>query len=599
MINYKYYFTIGPILYTGINIGLNILNINWKNINIPIIIFYFLIQSICTFSISEILLTYLLIPFIKSKNIPNDTQTRLHNDSIIINYNLKAYSQKDIDLCFKNMYDAYINNIFNNTVAVLISVTEDEKLKKYEEFVLFNYRSDIIQLLSKRGEEFLQNSKTDTWWKKRNVTSRDLYNFCHEKANNFILIYRDTNVLKKCGQYQDLICLSEGYNYPYTYNDTSIYGINVRIPDKMFNFMNDNDYDTIYNKHFKYTLVLDSDTVVEEGFINDILSIAERNNNYDIFQPKIELTNIHTIYQYLQKIWLDHSNLSYTTITSYLQHSAFFGKGLINNKKYIDKCIGRPGNLIEYVPINALSHDTFESMCMSVLFIPEVSLYEDAPKNYLSWNFRELRWDMGELIVFSHLFPKFFKKRFKLTRQKYSLSFQKGYFALSSFRILIMWPILLIFIIINQFVPFYNYYLSYFYIILTTIIIPNSIKFYYYKKHTLLFLVTSIIQVLPEPIIGTTRLLISIYKLLGNNVIWIPSATLNNINSNIIIMSFYYFGLYSITSSVLLYFYYSLNVLLSLLLISVAILPLYNIFTNIKNPNCNFRIGLRKIKVIK
>ena len=26
--------------------------------------------------------------------------------------------------------------------------------------------------------------------------------------------------LKKCGQYQDLICLSEGYNYPYTYNDT-------------------------------------------------------------------------------------------------------------------------------------------------------------------------------------------------------------------------------------------------------------------------------------------------------------------------------------------------------------------------------------------
>ena len=64
-------------------------------------------------------------------------------------------------------------------------------------------------------------------------------------------------------------------------------------------------------------------------------------------------------------------------------------------------------------------------------------------------------------------------------------------------------------------------------------------------------------------------------------------------------MSFYYFGLYSIASSVLLYFYYSLNILLFLLLISVAILPLYNIFTNIKNPNCNFRIGLRKIKVIQ
>ena len=120
MINYKYYFTIGPILYTGINIGLNIFNIDWDNINIPIIIFYFFIQTICTISISEILLTYLLIPFtIKPKN--TETHTRIHDDSVMINYNLKAYSQKDIDLCFKNMYDAYINNIFNNTVAVLIS----------------------------------------------------------------------------------------------------------------------------------------------------------------------------------------------------------------------------------------------------------------------------------------------------------------------------------------------------------------------------------------------------------------------------------------------------------------------------------------------
>ena len=136
------------------NIALNIVNINWDHINIPIIIFYFFIQTICSISISEILLTYLLIPFTKKSILNTETNTRIHGDSVIINYNIKAFSQKEIDICFKNMYDAYTKNIFNNIIAVLISVTEDERLKKYEEFVLYNYRSEIVKLLSKKGKNF-------------------------------------------------------------------------------------------------------------------------------------------------------------------------------------------------------------------------------------------------------------------------------------------------------------------------------------------------------------------------------------------------------------------------------------------------------------
>ena len=89
----------------------------------------------------------------------------------------------------------------------------------------------------------------------------------------------------------------------------------MRVPNKMFSFLDNNDYNVIYNKKYKYTLVLDCDTIVEKDFINDILFYAERNQNYDIFQPRIQLTNIYSIYQYLQKILLDHSNLSYTAIT--------------------------------------------------------------------------------------------------------------------------------------------------------------------------------------------------------------------------------------------------------------------------------------------
>jgi len=66
MIYYKYYFTIGPIIYTGLNIFLTVININWNEINLPITVIYFITHIITTLSISEIFLTYLLIPFIKS-----------------------------------------------------------------------------------------------------------------------------------------------------------------------------------------------------------------------------------------------------------------------------------------------------------------------------------------------------------------------------------------------------------------------------------------------------------------------------------------------------------------------------------------------------
>ena len=68
MIKPKYYFTIGPVIYTGVNCYLTIININWKYINIATTIFYFITHIITTLSISEIL----DIIHIKSDNITCD-----------------------------------------------------------------------------------------------------------------------------------------------------------------------------------------------------------------------------------------------------------------------------------------------------------------------------------------------------------------------------------------------------------------------------------------------------------------------------------------------------------------------------------------------
>ena len=236
MIKPKYYFTIGPVIYTGVNCYLTIININWNYINITTTIFYFITHIIATLSISEIFLTYMLILLTKNSVNNYAVTNNIIEHPIIINYNLKAFTNRDIDQCFSNMYDAYINNVFNNITAVLISVTDSIELKEYEKSLLYEYRKKIVNFLSKKGEEYLKHPNTNTWWKNYYITSDKLFSFCNEKANNFILIFRETNVLKKCGQYQDLICFTQGYDKPYTYNDCMIYGTNIRVPNKMFTF---------------------------------------------------------------------------------------------------------------------------------------------------------------------------------------------------------------------------------------------------------------------------------------------------------------------------------------------------------------------------
>ena len=55
---------------------------------------------------------------------------------------------------FENMFNTYINNIFNNTVAVLISVTNDDDLCKFEMYMLKQYRNKIYEQLYNEGEIF-------------------------------------------------------------------------------------------------------------------------------------------------------------------------------------------------------------------------------------------------------------------------------------------------------------------------------------------------------------------------------------------------------------------------------------------------------------
>jgi hypothetical protein len=83
----------------------------------------------------------------------------------------------------------------------------------------------------------------------------------------------------------------------------------------------------------------------------------------------------------------------------------FYGKGLFDNNMMIGSVIGsRPAKekgghykALEALPIDIMSHDTFEAKILKPCFIPDVRLREEPAKNALSSFPQTTRWMVGEV----------------------------------------------------------------------------------------------------------------------------------------------------------------------------------------------------------
>ena len=110
----------------------------------------------------------------------------------------------------------------------------------------------------------------------------------------------------------------------------------------------------------------------------------------------------------------------------------------------------------------------------------------------------------------------------------------------------------------------------------------------------------SLIQLTPEPIIGSIRLLLSYYKLLTNNIIWIPSDHIEKFiqSKGILYSSVLYFGPFSFISIVIFYFTYTINIMFTYFIMSIICLPLYSIITNYHFNIIQYksRLSIRKIR---
>ena len=601
--NFEYiYLFFGPIIFTLISTIINIYIIDWNHINNITGYIYLFVQGLCAYTSSEIPLKSLLVLIYKKNKIKHANNVGRTN--FVINYNIKASDKKEIDICFLNMYEAFIGNMSENSCAILISATINNELKLYETKKLEYYKKLLYNELRKMCIDYLKNNNTNCWLSSLDISLITLLinidNICNKRCNDFILLRRNSNVLKKCGQYQDLITLSMGYNTGYTYKNKLLYGSKIRETEKPLFTGNDPfDIIRIIDKKIEYTIVLDYDTMVPQGEIIKLICSAIQNTEYDIIQPSIKLNNTSTLFQSIQVLWQEYSNKILDSTCLFLNHSTFFGKGLIRNKEYFMKCIGTPENPIEYIPSNVLSHDTFEAMALTVLYDNNVIFNEVPPETFVGWHIRELRWNIGELIVFQHMYPKlmFRNKSIHYTKHKYNVSFIKKYIALASCRVIFMRPILLIYILLSIKITMKYSYIPMLYMLFIILILPNILTINIRKPHHLfLIIITSIIQFTPEPIIGTVRFIQAIYYLFKSNIKWIPSYKIEkNINDKgIWYYSFLYFGIYSLISGIIISYVYYINPIITFFLSSIIILPFYSGITGKQYKTNKFRISIRK-----
>jgi hypothetical protein len=359
-------------------------------------------------------------------------------------------------------------------------------------------------------------------------------------AKDFMVVQRVTRVLRKCGQYQDLMLLSEGDNSAWTYTDKEYYKEAAReYGEPLFHISE--DVENIQGRKFDYTLVLDSDTGVIKNSISTLLDVAAANPLRAILQPAIKIVAMEdqSLFMHIDKMRQDINEPITAALTTLLGRSGFYGKGLIQNKYYIQALLGTRDHPIEKVPIDVLSHDTFEAGALSPLYVSSVQLLEEPCGNYVTWDIRECRWNRGELLLAHYFFPNSLGRLFEwmmcrvrktpptklILRHETQLDDAGAYIAHSALRQMMLKPLLLFYIICRVWVKVYFYFnwLPLVLMVVLVLIIPKIPLTTRHNWHKILAdMVCCILQYSPEPITGTIRVFKSARAHICGVSGWVP-----------------------------------------------------------------------------
>lgn len=593
---------------------LSIVNVDWGRTPLLLGALIVLVQGLLHWSVMEIPLQTMATFFVEEP--PKPKRADGSKLTIVLNYNLLAVSKDDVETCIKHQYKGFIGNIAHNVSAVLVSATNDPELKQYELAVRDKYRDRIYAELVHEGLCWagLEDGEVDAgrrerlWSKyqkfdKQEFTQTHLHSVCRKIANEFMVVHRVSRVLRKCGQYQDLMLLSEGYDTAFTYTDTELYGDKAR-PFGEPLFHPSADVDRLAGRHFDYTLVLDADTLIVPGSVFELLDIGAGNPDRAILQPAIQMEcgPGDSIFMHIEGMRQTINAPLTAALTGILGECGFYGKGLIKNTRYIDKVLGTPEAPLEVVPIDVLSHDTFEAMVLRPMYINDVPLLEAPPGNYVTWDIRERRWNRGELLLAGYFFPKIFGtpirwlqslsqgKTFEATKVRTVV--HQGpvseYLAHSALRQILLKPLLVIYIVMMDFVQMHYQWAPFLCVMFLIIIFPkfatcNRDNY----KAVALETVASIIQFTPECVVGTIRVLRAFRAHITGNARWVPQSAVEEDfeRSNPFISSLqylWYYPIFAVLTGMLVTALMPESIFIMWMLGTLLTLPFYAGFTAIK-----------------
>lgn len=537
--------------------------------------------------------------------------------TMILNYNLLAVSKDDVDETFRTMYEAYMGNLSENVSAVLVSATNNPNLKQYELENRDSYRERIYHTLLDEGLAFA-NGKYElvdkfhlryVWFKYVHL-SRDVFlddyleSICSRFAAEFMCIHRVSRVLKKCGQYQDLMLLSDGDNSAFTYTSVKYYGRSARSYGEPL-FYDSADVRNICGRRFDYTLVLDGDTAVSEGSCFELLAIAAAYPERGIVQPaiKMDVKDDDTLFMHIENVRQQVNDPITNALTEMLGQSGFYGKGLVRNRVYIDNVIGTREHPIERVPIDVLSHDTFEAACLRPVYASNVFLLEAPCLNYVTWDMREMRWNKGEIILAMYFWPQTVGRLLRYLQQRSfgpdfvatymrtesKFDFVSAYVAHSALRNMFMKPLLLVYLVVHMFVKLHYPLLPICVVMILILVYP---KFAVYNGHNfkliLIEVLCSIFQFTPEAFVGSMRVFRAVYSNLDKNARWVPQRAVEDEfrQKNPFVSSFRHLWLFSLSATIITIvvifldrFAVNRNYLMFTMIGTLFLLPLYTAIT--------------------
>ena len=288
-------------------------------------------------------------------------------------------------------------------------------------------------------------------------------------------------------------------------------------------------------------------------------------------------------------------------LTALLGQSSYFGKALIRNSIYIDNVIGTRDNLIERVPVDVLSHDTFEAALLRPLYCGSVFLLEAPSYNYVTWNIRERRWNRGEVLLSMYFWKnalgrpmrwiqsKLQGDKFNRTklRTESKLDFVTSYIAHSALRQMMMKPLLLVYILIHYKTSLLYRWASIIVVMFLVLVFPkfatcNRNNY----KYVLLETLASFLQFTPEALVGCVRIIRAVQANLVVNAKWVPQRAVEEQfkQSNPFVSSFKHlwgYSAFALVSGVLVVIFVREAILITVMLGTLLLLPLYTGFTSL------------------